>query len=219
MIQWDGPWCVWVVIRAIARAGISVCLNSFQSCTFQLEQTCGRPPWMQPPRTPSRTTGNTACRKRHVAPQFGWTLYRHHPRSQPPNATKRFELLFAPQQSVGDWSWSVLLIFLAPRAWGNLAVPKQGMAIYQLSSFRLIACEFIMACFCMLRFLRSWCWSMHFENHNHALTYTHSLTHSLTHSHTVDFWKWTAMTMWLYMPGRIPESIILDKQVKPGPNH
>ena len=41
----------------------------------------------------------------------------------------------------------------------------------------------------------------------------------VTHTHTVDFWKWTAMTMWLYMPGRIPESIILDKQVKPGPNH
>ena len=28
------------------------------------------------------------------------------------NATKRCKLMFAAQQSVGDWSWSVLLIFL-----------------------------------------------------------------------------------------------------------
>ena len=46
-------------------------------------------------------------------------------------------------------------VAFAWQAWDNLAVPKQGMAIYQLSSFRFIACEFIMACFCMLRLLRS----------------------------------------------------------------
>ena len=61
-------------------------------------------------------SSETACRKRHVAPQLGWTLCRHHPMSQPPNWTNRCELMFAPQQSVGDWSWSVLLIFLAPHA-------------------------------------------------------------------------------------------------------
>ena len=49
------------------------------------------------------------------------TCLCNHAKSQPPNATKRCELMFAPQQSVGDWSWSVLLIFLAPRAVGNEA--------------------------------------------------------------------------------------------------
>ena len=87
----------------------------------------------------------------------------------------------------------MLLIFLAPRAWGNLAahkeisrvwllnflqfcatlarlvdllasltrkkhimaVQKQGTAMYQVSSFRLIAYELIMACLFMLRLLRS----------------------------------------------------------------
>ena len=83
--------------------------------------------------------GSTACRKRHVAPQLGWTLYRHHPRSQPPNATKRFELLFAPQQSVGDWSWSVLLIFLAPRAWGNLAAHKEISRVWLLNFLQFCA--------------------------------------------------------------------------------
>ena len=61
-------------------------------------------------------SSETTCRKRRVAPKLGWTLYRNHSKSQPPNATKRCELMFAPQQSVGDWSWSVLLIFLAPHA-------------------------------------------------------------------------------------------------------
>ena len=49
------------------------------------------------------------------------TCLCNHAKSQPPNATKRCELMFAPQQSVGDWSWSVLPIFLAPRAVGNEA--------------------------------------------------------------------------------------------------
>ena len=45
-----------------------------------------------------------ACRKRHVVMN---TL-------QPPNRTNRCKLLFAPQQSVGDWSWTFVLIFLVP---------------------------------------------------------------------------------------------------------
>ena len=80
-----------------------------------------------------------------------------------------------------------------------MAVQEQGMAIYQLSSFRLIACEFIIACFCMLRLLRSWCWSMPLRErqpctHVHACmnTYTHILPyvhrhaqheHSLSHTY------------------------------------
>ena len=32
------------------------------------------------------------------------TCLCNHAKSQPPNATKRCELMFAPQQSVGDWS-------------------------------------------------------------------------------------------------------------------
>ena len=70
-----------------------------------------------------------------------------------------------------------------------MAVQKQGMAIYQLSSFRLIACEFIIACFCMLRLLRSWCWSMPLRErqpctHVHACvnTYTHILPYVHRHA-------------------------------------
>ena len=36
-----------------------------------------------------------------------------------------------------------------------MALQKQGTAMYQLSSFRLIACELIMACLFMLCLLRS----------------------------------------------------------------
>ena len=82
-----------------------------------------------------------------------------------------------------------------------MAVQKQGTAMYQLSSFRLIACELIMACLFMLRLLRSWCWPMTLREpqprshvHTWMNTYTYILIyvrrhaqheHSISHTYII----------------------------------
>ena len=69
----------------------------------------------------------------------GSACLRKHAKSQPPDPTKRCELLLVPQHSVGNGTWSVLLICLAPRAWGNLAARKEISRVWLLNFLQFCA--------------------------------------------------------------------------------
>ena len=190
MIQWDGRWCFWVVIRAIARAGDLSVLKFFSKLYISIRTDV----WPVPVDAAAQDTVTNHGKYSMPEEARSSTVWMNTlPASSEVAATQCDEEIWAVVCSAAVSRRlvfkSVLLIFLAPRAWGNFAVPKQGMAIYQLSSFRLIACEFIMACFCMLRLLRSWCWSMPLREpqprtHTSVTHSLHSLTHSFTHSLT-----------------------------------
>ena len=69
----------------------------------------------------------------------GSACLRKHAKSQPPDPTKRCELLLVPQHSVGNGTWSVLLNCLAPGAWDNVAAHRDISRVWLLQFLQFCA--------------------------------------------------------------------------------